>query len=164
MMSSAADGAGRGRWRSRVGAGARPGASYPDRAIRFVGGFPPGGPTDLSGRMLAQSLSEVLGQQVVIENKSGAAGNIASAARGRGQARRLHLLMGTSIMSIVPALYDKRALRSGERLRLQSRTVTTVPLIIVGAGWTARSRSSELVACCARNPASIPTDRRATAA
>jgi tripartite-type tricarboxylate transporter receptor subunit TctC len=51
---------------------------YPDPAIRFVGGFPPGGPADLSARMLAQSLGEILGQQVVIENKSGAAGNIAS--------------------------------------------------------------------------------------
>ena len=46
-------------------AGAQAEAGYPDHAIRFVGGFPPGGPADLSGRMLAQSLSEVLGQQVL---------------------------------------------------------------------------------------------------
>ena len=37
-------------------------AVYPDRAIRFIGGFPPGGPADLSARLLAQSLAEILGR------------------------------------------------------------------------------------------------------
>ena len=87
--------------------GAQAQADYPDHAIRFVGGFPPGGPADLSGRMLAQSLCEILGQQVVVENKSGAAGNIGS-QRGRGQARRLHAADRRLDHGIVPALYGKR--------------------------------------------------------
>ncbi|MGZ5911960.1 MAG: Bug family tripartite tricarboxylate transporter substrate binding protein, partial [Reyranella sp.] len=86
-------------------AGAQAQAGYPDHAIRFVGGFPPGGPADLSGRMLAQSLSEVLGQQVVVENKSGAAGNIASQLVAEAKPDGYTLLIGTSIMSIVPAMY-----------------------------------------------------------
>src|SRR5262245_4498197 len=76
-------------------------AAYPDRAIRFVGGFPPGGPADLSARMLAQSLGEVLGQQVVVENKSGAAGSIASQMVAEAKPDGYTLLVGTSIMSIL---------------------------------------------------------------
>ena len=70
-------------------------AAYPDHAIRFVGGFPPGGPADLSARMLAQSLGEILGQQVVVENKSGAAGNIGSQTVAEVKPDGYTLLVGT---------------------------------------------------------------------
>ncbi|MBY0270484.1 MAG: hypothetical protein K2X06_11480 [Burkholderiales bacterium] len=51
--------------------------AYPDRPIRLMLPFPPGGPSDIVGRMFAQKLGESLGQQVVIDNRGGAAGNIA---------------------------------------------------------------------------------------
>ena len=93
------------------------GQAYPDRAIRFVGGFPPGGPADLSARMLAQSLGEILGQQVVVENKSGAAGNIASQMVAEAKPDGYTLLVGTSIMSIVPSVYDKLPYDPPQELR-----------------------------------------------
>src|SRR5258707_1394368 len=105
-------------------------AGYPDHAIRFVGGFPPGGPADLSGRMLAQSLSEVLGQQVVVENKSGAAGNIASQLVAEAKPDGYTLLIGTSIMSIVPAMYDKLPYDPLNSL-IAVAHFTTIPMIIV---------------------------------
>jgi tripartite-type tricarboxylate transporter receptor subunit TctC len=111
-------------------AGAQAQAGYPDHAIRFVGGFPPGGPADLSGRMLAQSLSEVLGQQVVVENKSGAAGNIASQLVAEAKPDGYTLLIGTSIMSIVPTMYDKLPYDPLNSL-IAVAHFTTIPMIIV---------------------------------
>ncbi|HEY6993217.1 MAG TPA: tripartite tricarboxylate transporter substrate-binding protein, partial [Xanthobacteraceae bacterium] len=52
-------------------------ASYPDRPIRLVVAFPPGGATDTTARQLTQELGEALGQSVVIENKPGAGGYVA---------------------------------------------------------------------------------------
>src|SRR5258708_39764258 len=109
---------------------ARAQTAYPDRAIKFIGGFPPGGPADLSGRMLAQSLAEVLGQQVVVENKSGAAGNIASQLVAEAKPDGYTLLIGTSIMSIVPAMYDKLPYDPLNSL-IAVAHFTTIPMIIV---------------------------------
>src|SRR5258706_10140419 len=57
---------------------------YPNRPVRVVVGFPPGGPTDVIARIVAQRLSESLGQQFFVENIGGAGGNTAA-----GQGARL---------------------------------------------------------------------------
>ena len=49
--------------------------SYPERVIRFVNPFPPGGSVDITARLLAQKLAELVGQQVIVENRTGAGGN-----------------------------------------------------------------------------------------
>jgi len=54
-------------------------ASYPERVIRLIVPFAPGGVTDTSGRIVAEALSKRLGQQVIVENKAGASGNIGTA-------------------------------------------------------------------------------------
>ena len=54
--------------------------AYPTRPIKLVAPFPPGGSIDLTARLIGQWLTERLGQQLVIENRSGAAGNIGSEA------------------------------------------------------------------------------------
>src|SRR5438874_12706208 len=51
---------------------------YPNRPVRVVVGFPPGGPTDVIARLVAQSLSDRLGQQFFVENIGGAGGNTAA--------------------------------------------------------------------------------------
>jgi tripartite-type tricarboxylate transporter receptor subunit TctC len=64
-----------------LAAGARPAsAAYPDRPVHWLIGFAPGGPVDTVARILSQWLSDRLGQQFVVENRTGSGGNIAAAA------------------------------------------------------------------------------------
>jgi tripartite-type tricarboxylate transporter receptor subunit TctC len=52
--------------------------SYPRRPVRIIVGYPPGGGTDIAARLISQSLSERLGQPFVVENRPGAASNVAT--------------------------------------------------------------------------------------
>ena len=71
-------------------------AAYPSRPLRLVVPFPPGGPTDVFARHYAQRLATVLGQSVVVENKSGASGAIGSVEIKNAQADGYSLLFGTA--------------------------------------------------------------------
>ena len=59
--------------------------AWPSRPLRLVVPFAPGGTTDLLGRMVAEGLTEALGQPVVVENKAGAGGNLGAADVARAQ-------------------------------------------------------------------------------
>ncbi|WP_439611049.1 Bug family tripartite tricarboxylate transporter substrate binding protein [Reyranella sp.] len=131
-------------------AGAQAQGTYPDRPIRLVIGFPPGGPTDIAGRLLAQRLSEILGQQVVVDNKPGVAGNIASQIVADAKPDGYTLLVGTSIMGIVPALYDKLPYDPIKGLEAVAH-FTTVPMIVVAPAGGIGS-IEELVAALRKEP------------
>src|SRR3954463_4422986 len=80
-------------------AAAVPGAfaqTFPSKPITMMVPFPPGGPTDLVARVLAQKMGEQLGQSIVIDNKPGANGNIAAIAIARAPADGYTLLYNTS--------------------------------------------------------------------
>ncbi len=79
--------------------------AFPEKPIRLVVGFAPGGPTDVLARLLAERLTEAIGQQVLVENKPGAAGNLASEQVAKARPDGHTVLFGTSIMSLVPTLY-----------------------------------------------------------
>lgn len=82
-----------------LAAGAFPAAAqskYPDKPIRFVIPFPPGGPTDIIGRLEAEKLTAELGQQVIPDNKAGAAGAIGATEVARARPDGYTLLFGTS--------------------------------------------------------------------
>lgn len=82
-------------------------AQWPAKAIRLVVAFPPGGPTDLVSRVIAQRLSEQVGQAVVVDNKPGAGGNIAAEFVAKAAPDGYTLFYNTSAITIAPALYGK---------------------------------------------------------
>jgi len=83
---------------------------YPVRPVRMLIGFPPGGGTDIVGRIVAQKLSENLGQQIVPENRGGATGMVAAELAARAAPDGYTIMMAhISAMSILPWLYPKMA-------------------------------------------------------
>src|SRR5690606_1499401 len=67
---------------------------YPDKPIRLIIPYPPGGATDVIGRIVGKNLSEQIGGQVVIENRGGAGGNIGAAEVAKARPDGYTLLMG----------------------------------------------------------------------
>ncbi|BAM91964.1 hypothetical protein S58_59870 [Bradyrhizobium oligotrophicum S58] len=82
-------------------------AAYPDRPIRWLIGFSPGGPVDIVARIMAQWLSDRLGQQVVVENRTGSGGNIAAAAMINAPPDGYTLLFVAPNNAISTSLYKK---------------------------------------------------------
>src|SRR5450759_4901260 len=80
---------------------------YPARTIRLVVPSSPGGGTDITGRILAQKLSEQLGQQVVVDNRAGAGTTIGNDIVAKSAPDGYTLLMGISTLAINPSMYAK---------------------------------------------------------
>lgn len=78
---------------------------FPNRPLRIVVPFPPGGASDTTARLIGARLGQRLGQPVVVENRAGAAGNIATIAVARSPADGYHLLAGASYLTVNPWLY-----------------------------------------------------------
>ena len=83
--------------------------NYPTKQVRFVVGFPAGGATDVVARALSQHLSEALGQPVVVDNRAGAASNIAAEIVATAPKDGHTIFMGTVSTAINPSLYKKLA-------------------------------------------------------
>src|SRR5262249_46332861 len=80
--------------------------AYPTRPVRIIAGFPPGGFTDTTARLIGQWLSERLGQQFFIENRPGAGGNIAAEAVVRSLPDGYTLLVANDANAYNATLYD----------------------------------------------------------
>jgi tripartite-type tricarboxylate transporter receptor subunit TctC len=86
---------------------ARAQAEYPNKPIRLVVPFPPGGSVDLNGRLLAVKLTEILGQQIVVDNRAGASGQIGSEMVGRSAPDGYTLLVQSNPFVTSTILYSK---------------------------------------------------------
>jgi tripartite-type tricarboxylate transporter receptor subunit TctC len=81
---------------------------YPERSIKILVGFAAGGGTDVAARIVAQKLTETIGQPVVVENRPGASGMIAAETVAKSGADGYTLMMGTqTTLAVAPALYRK---------------------------------------------------------
>ena len=82
--------------------------SYPDRPIRMIVPFAPGGITDVSARLIAQMMSVSVKQSIVIENRAGGGGTIGATAVARAEPDGYTLLVSSSATNaILPAMYEK---------------------------------------------------------
>jgi tripartite-type tricarboxylate transporter receptor subunit TctC len=79
--------------------------TYPDRPIRLIAPWPPGGSVDTTARYINEQLGKELGQPVIIENRSGATGNIGSEAVARAKPDGYTLLINTITIATAPALF-----------------------------------------------------------
>jgi len=81
--------------------------AWPSRPIRFILPFPPGGGTDILGRLIAERLSASLGQPVVTENRGGAGGNVGAEAAARSSPDGYTIVLVAPSLAISPTLYSK---------------------------------------------------------
>jgi tripartite-type tricarboxylate transporter receptor subunit TctC len=82
---------------------------YPTKPVKIIIPFPAGGVTDIAGRLIAQKLSERLGQQFYIENIGGAGGNLGMAQAARAPGDGYTVLLSSSSVTVNPSLYQKMA-------------------------------------------------------
>ena len=128
--------------------------AYPTRPVRVIVGFPPGGGSDIVARLIGQRLSERLGQQFVIENRPGAASNIATEAVVRAQADG-HTLLVVTIPNVVNAtLYDKL---SYDFIRdiAPVASIDRVPNVMVVNPSVPAKTVSEFIAYASANPGKL---------
>jgi len=126
--------------------------SWPTRPVRFLVGFAPGGTIDLAARLLAEKLSPVWGQSVVVENRAGAGGTIAGLAVARAEPDG-HTLLVSSAAEIAVAPFTQASLAYNPRTDLTpiSLIARNPFALVVTAGLPAQTLP-ELVALARRQP------------
>ncbi len=130
--------------------------SYPSKPIRLIIPYPPGGATDVIGRIVGQRLSEEIDGQVVIENRGGAGGNIGAAEVARAQPDGYTLLMGALTSHSVMATLEKDTIPYDLRKDFAPvGVVGFVPLVAVVNPKLPIKSLSELVSYAKANPGKL---------
>ena len=115
-------------------------AQYPTKPIRLIVAFPPGGPGDIVGRLIAQRLSDGLGQSVIVENRPGAGGTIGAESAAKSPADGYTILLGTtSTLAIAPSLYPSLGYDPVKSFAPISLVVNAQFLVVVHASVPANS-------------------------
>ena len=104
--------------------------AYPSRPVRFILPFPPGGPTDILGRLISERLTAQLGQPVVTENRGGAGGNVGAEAAAKSPPDGYSIVLVAPSLAISPTLYAKLNYDPVKDLAPIS-LVATVPNVVV---------------------------------
>jgi len=126
--------------------------AFPSKPVKLVIPFPPGGSLDNIGRLIAQKLSESWGQQVVIENKPGAGGNIGADAVAKSPADGYTVVMGAlSTHAVNPSLYAKMPYDAAKDFAPISLVAITPNVLIVNADSPVRTLK-DLIAWAKANP------------
>ena len=128
--------------------------TYPDRPIRLIVGFPPGGAADTLGRIAAQRLGDALGQQVVVDNRGGAGGLIATEIAVKGAPDGYTLLFSSIPHVINPHLYRKVSYDAIKDFVPVIQFVS-VPLMMASAPALPVSSVKELIALAKSKPGEV---------
>ena len=127
-------------------------SGYPDRAVRMVVGYPPAGPVDIIARVMSDTLTEIWGQPVVIENVSGAGGNIAGDRVAKATPDGYTLLVATNAqLAVNPGLYTKMTYDPAKDLMPIAQAVYSPNILVVPNDVPAKN-VQELVAYARLHP------------
>jgi tripartite-type tricarboxylate transporter receptor subunit TctC len=136
-------------------AGAAAAQSYPDKPIKMVVPFPPGGPIDTMARLVGQHLSVSLGQQVVIENRPGAGSTLGSRSVATADPDGYTLLFGSSgSLAVAPALYASLDFNP-TKVFAPIAAVSLLPHVFVVANSVPATTVQEFIAHAKANPGTL---------
>jgi tripartite-type tricarboxylate transporter receptor subunit TctC len=129
-------------------------AQYPERPIRMVIPFPPGGSLDVVGRIVGHKLTEVLGQNILIDNRSGASGNIGVEIVVRAPADGYTILLNTLPLAVNPSLFAKLPFDVMRDLTPISLVAASPFVLVVHPSLPVKS-TKELIALARAKPGQI---------
>ncbi|MNQ87984.1 Tripartite tricarboxylate transporter family receptor [compost metagenome] len=130
-------------------------ADFPKQAITVVSPFPPGGGNDGVARLIAQELGAITGQSVVVENRSGAGGNVGTAQVSRAKPDGYTLVMSqTSVMAVNPRLYKNVGFDPLKDFAPISQ-ITSAPLVLVARTESPYKSLNDYLAAARKQPGTI---------
>ena len=127
---------------------------YPNKPVRLVVPYPPGGPTDIVARVVAQKLSEQTGQQFIIDNRPGAGGNTGAELVARSAPDGYTLVVATTAHAINPSLFKSLGYKLTKDFAPVS-LLTSGPLVIVATPDLPASNVTELIALAKARPGGL---------
>jgi len=127
---------------------------YPTKPIRFIVGFPPGGATEFIARLVGQKLTLSMGQQVIVDNRPGAAGNLGIELAARAAPDGYTLLLVAPNITISPSLYKKLAYDPVRDFAPIAR-VAAVPMVIVTPGNLPAATLKDFIALAKAKPGAL---------
>jgi tripartite-type tricarboxylate transporter receptor subunit TctC len=125
--------------------GTAPAASYPDRPVRWIVPYPPGGTTDVIARNVAQAISQAYGHTIVVDNRAGAGGQIAMNAVAKSAPDGYTLLVSDASLATAPSLYKQLSFDPIKDLQAVALFATVPHIVVVNPAVKADSLG-ELIA------------------
>lgn len=131
-----------------------PAAKYPSKPIRMIVGYAPGGGSDIMGRLMAQQITDALGQQVVVENRAGAAQNVAAEYMTKQPADGYTIFMSSAAHGINVSLYPKINYDPVKDFIPVAVFATSPNLLLVHPSFPAKN-VKEFIAVAKKNPGKL---------
>jgi tripartite-type tricarboxylate transporter receptor subunit TctC len=129
-------------------------AEYPEKPVKIVVPFAPGGTVDFTARVIAQALSEQLGKSFIVENRTGATGTIANAAVAHSAADGYTLMLADTSLAMVPSLFKQLSFDAIKDFAPISLVISTPLVLIVPASLNVASLK-DLIAQAKANPGKL---------
>ncbi len=125
--------------------------TFPEKPIRFIAGYPPGSASDNVSRILSAKMSQQLGHQVIVDNRPGAAGNIAAEITAKAPPDGYTMLLVATNHAIVSSLYKKLSFDPVRDFACVSLVSTAPTVLVVHPSLSVRS-INDLIALAAKHP------------